>query len=648
MVREMAEMRRYEKIVLASLNAKYIHPCPALYSLRGYAKEYVDQIRICEFTINQHPEEIITQLYRKKPDFLAFSCYIWNIRQTLDISRILHMLLPETPIWMGGPEVSFVEASFLEEHPWITGVMRGEGERVFRMLMDWYVEGRGSLEQIPGILWREDRDERTGGPKPEKAGGCKAARIREGRPFTRADLVEMDELPFLYDDLSVFRNRILYYESSRGCPFTCSYCMSSTTNRIVRFRSLEKVLAELNVFLEAGVPQVKFTDRTFNCNPRRTGAIWKWLMEHDNGVTNFHFEIEANLLEEEQLALLGKMRPGLVQTEIGVQSANPLTLRAVSRNPDVSKVLHCARVLRAAGNMHVHLDLIAGLPYEDYASMRESFREVYQVHPHELQLGFLKLLGGCELQRRSKEYGINASPYAPYEVLSTRWLDHDALLRLKEVERVLEIFYNSGQFTCTIRALETFFPDPLALYEALADDVLSDPKGIPTGSRLALMQQLRTFACRVAPHQEQQWNERTILDLYLRENAKTRPAWAEDPLAHRDALHAFWEKEERTGALFPECAGMHARSLRRMFPMERFTCILPEILEMAGAGPERIREASAGTNGRKEQPSALWVLFDYRRRDPVTGNAKSLFFGENAQGRIFFLVELNKMAYNDA
>ena len=612
-------MKKCENIVLAALNAKYIHPCPAVYSLKEYAREYRDRIRICEFTINQRPEEIIEALYRKKPDLLAFSCYIWNITQTLQICRILHILMPEIPVWLGGPEVSFEDGSFLKEHPFITGVMRGEGEKVFRMLMDHYIRGTLRLDDIPGILWRET-------PQEEWTGN---ERIREGRSFLPGDLVEMDELPFLYEDLTLFQNRIIYYESSRGCPFSCSYCMSSTEKR-VRLRSLDKVFGELAFFMRAGVPQVKFTDRTFNCSPERTRRIWSWLLEHDNGITNFHFEIEANLLDEDLLALLGRMRPGLVQTEIGVQSVNPLTLRAVSRNEDVARILHSAEVIRKNGNMHLHLDLIAGLPYEDYASMRESFRAVYSIHPHELQLGFLKLLKGCGLYRDKEEFGIVSSPFAPYEVLKTRWLSYEDILRLKGVERVLEIYYNSAQYPCTIRALERYFPDPLSLFEELADFCGEKDGTAHSGSRLAQTALLHAFACTLAPEEEKAWNERTVLDLYLRENAKSRPQWAEDPSGMRDQLHSFWEQEERTGNLFPEFRGKRAGTLKRMFHMERFTRICEEAA--LTTGNETAKKAV-----KEGLYPALWLLFDYRHRDPVTGNARTLLLAEVADGRIFSL-----------
>ena len=631
-------MDRNSRIVLAALNAKYIHVCPAIYSLRGFAEEYKDQIQICEFTINQPVDGIIEKLYREKPDFLAFSCYIWNIRQTLDVCGIMRLLFPDIPIWLGGPEVSFAEEDFLREHPSLTGIMRGEGEKVFRSLMEYYVDDKGSLAQIPGILWRERADvpggltcEGTGDPPPYVSGD----RIFRGRAFRDEDLTDMDELPFLYEDTALFRNRIIYYESSRGCPFSCSYCMSSVEKK-VRFRNLEKVLSELAFFMKEKVRQVKFTDRTFNCSHERTMAIWKWLLENDNGVTNFHFEIEASLLTEDELQLLGKMRRGLVQTEIGVQSANADTLRAVCRSPRVEKVFSAAVRIRENRNMHLHLDLIAGLPFEDRESFRRSFQAVYRIHPDELQLGFLKLLRGSGLYRDALRYGIKASPFPPYEVLETAWLGYNDILRLKQVENMLETYYNSGQFTATVRALERFFEDPMSLYEALADYCACHEQDYAGAgkSRMRALELLRGFACETAPGELQQWNERAVLDLYLRENAKTRPSWAPYPEENRAAIRRFWEEEEKTGRLFPAYRGYHARQLARMIHLECFSHIGSELRQLAEESviwvsrpPEKDDEGLCGSSTDMAFPEAgrgkteIWLLFDYARRDPVSGNA---------------------------
>lgn len=595
------------KILLAAVNAKYIHLNLALHSLRQYADRFTDQIEICEFTINQYQENIIQEIYRKKPDLLAFSCYIWNISQVVSVCRTLRILLPDLPIWLGGPEVSFETEEFLEEHPWITGVMRGEGEVTFRRLLERYEQsgalsgsGHADLSGIPGITRRAED----------------GSVIRE-RDLLPEDLPRMDDLPFIYDSLdpSLREHRILYYETSRGCPFSCSYCLSSTEKGI-RYRSLEKVFRELQFFLDAKVPQVKLIDRTFNADAGRAARIWQYILEHDNGVTNFHFELEATILTQEELALLSKMRPGLIQTEIGVQSANPRTLRSVRRNPDISKIREYAAVIRKNRNMHLHLDLIAGLPYEDLDSFRRSFAEVYGMRPNELQLGFLKLLKGSPIRAEAGRFGIEAAPAAPYEVLRTDWLSFDDLLHLKDVEEMLEIYYNSQQFIHSITALEPFFEDPMALYEALAGWHRNHSLSGLQHSRQARYEHLLAFGEALREHLNagsgmgaaagyalcagpdgksspiwEAFRELLTIDMYLRENLKSRPAWMRDLSSDREQIRQFYRREEEERRYLPDYSGFDSQQLNRMTHLEFF--------------PKR----------------GEWILFDYRRRDPLTQNA---------------------------
>ena len=598
------------KILLAAVNAKYIHLNLALHSLRQYAASFTDQIEICEFTINQYQENIIHEIYRKKPDLLAFSCYIWNISQVVSACRTLRVLFPHLPIWLGGPEVSFETEEFLEQHPWITGVMRGEGEVTFKRLLERYEQsgmgsghGHADLAGIPGITRRAED----------------GSVIRE-RDLLPEDLPGMDDLPFIYDTLdpALCEHRILYYETSRGCPFSCSYCLSSTEKGI-RYRSLSKVFRELQFFLDAKVPQVKLIDRTFNADAGRAARIWQYILEHDNGVTNFHCELEATILTKEELALLSKMRPGLIQTEIGVQSANPQTLRSVHRNPDISKIREYADVIRENRNMHLHLDLIAGLPYEDLDSFRRSFAEVYGMRPNELQLGFLKLLKGSPIRAEAERFGIEADPGAPYEVLRTDWLSFDDLLHLKDVEEMLEIYYNSQQFIYSVTALEPFFDDPMALYERLAgwhrDHGLSGLQH----SRQARYEHLLAFAEELREHSGknsgekaaggyaqtagpdgkasriwEEFRELLTIDMYLRENLKSRPAWMRDLSPDREQTRQFYRREEEERRYLPDYADFDSQQLNRMTHLEFF--------------PKR----------------GEWILFDYRRRDPLTQNAGML------------------------
>ncbi|MBQ9123402.1 MAG: B12-binding domain-containing radical SAM protein, partial [Lachnospiraceae bacterium] len=422
------------KFLLTAVNAKYIHSNPAVYSLRGYVGEELSQnVEIAEYTINQNISDILGDIYKKKPDVIGFSCYIWNWTIIQQLVVEIHKLLPNMPIWLGGPEVSFEGKELMERYPMVTGIMVGEGEETFRQLLVYYVnqeemEGKGflsdhlevgGLNQISGLM------------------------LPTGATSARA-LTDLSKVPFLYQDLQPFENRIVYYESSRGCPFRCSYCLSSI-DKTVRLRDVEMVKKELQFFLNQKVPQVKFIDRTFNCNHDHAVAIWKYILEHDNGVTNFHFEIAADLLREEEIALLAQMRPGLVQLEIGVQTTNPKTLEEIKRVMNIDHLEQVVKDLKEGNNIHLHLDLIAGLPYEDYESFGKSFNRVYGMKPEQLQLGFLKVLKGSYMEEMAKEYGLIYGSQPPYEVLYTKCLSYDHVLKLKRIEEMVELYYNSNQ-----------------------------------------------------------------------------------------------------------------------------------------------------------------------------------------------------------
>lgn len=614
----MGENDRFMKVLLTAVNAKYIHSNLAVYSLKAYASRFGEQIEVAEFTINQYGDYILQEIYKKKPDILAFSCYIWNIRLILDVLENVRQVLPETKIWLGGPEVSYDSEQFLAEHPEVTGIMTGEGERPFLALMEYYLEGKGSLDCIPGIVWREGFSENDGnsGPGAGMADGADvpvneestmagvAERLQNGdagngqirRNLSDTEYLPMDEIPFIYENLDRFSNKILYYESSRGCPFSCSYCLSSIDKR-VRFRSLELVQRELQFFLDHRVPQVKFVDRTFNCNHKHALEIWQYILEHDNGVTNFHFEVEADLLTEEELKVLAKMRPGLIQLEIGVQSANEKTLEAVHRRTDFARIAEVVKEISSHHNIHQHLDLIAGLPYENYESFGRSFDMVYGLHPQELQLGFLKVLKGAGMQKDAGEYNIQYRRKPVYEVLSTPWLSYEEILKLKSVEEMLEVYYNSQQFAHTIRALEKVFASPFRLYEALAE--FQERKGQPGNalSRMQRLEGLRAFAHEADPERAVWYDECLILDLYLRENAKTRPAWAEDPALRREVRTAFYKQEEEGRKYLKAYEGCNWKQLSKMTHLEHFTM-----------------EDGA--------PGEHWVLFDYSQRDPLTYDAR--------------------------
>jgi len=429
------------KVLLVAINAKYIHSNPAVYDLRAYAKKHVQlpdlQIDVAEYTINEQLDTILMDIYQKRPDVLAFSVYIWNVSYVESLLPELHKLLPDVPLLLGGPEVSYHAPEVLKKFPFLTGIMVGEGEETFKEIL---MQG---VKALPGLCLPGMREEE----------------------ITVRSCISMDEVPFFYEEfgdepnLGPFAHKILYYETSRGCPFRCSYCLSSI-EKSIRLRSMDLVEKELQFFLDRKVPQVKFIDRTFNVNKEHAMAIWHYIKAHDNGITNFHFEIESSLLDEEELTLLSSLRPGLVQLEIGVQSTNEETLKAVHRKNDFAHLKECMKVLKNAHNMHLHLDLIAGLPYEDLNTFQKSFNDLFSLQPNELQLGFLKVLKGTQIEADTPRFGIISRNEAPYEVLQTNWLSFDDIIELKQVEEILEIYYNSHQFEQSLALVLPLFETP--------------------------------------------------------------------------------------------------------------------------------------------------------------------------------------------
>lgn len=502
------------KILLAACNAKYIHSNLAVYDLKAYSSDYDEHVILREYTINQPKDEILKDIYSSGADVVCFSCYIWNISFVRELIRDLVKILPKTAFWAGGPEVSYDAEKFLTEMPEMTGVMVGEGEKTFHDLLEFYIDGKDSLEEISGIAYRT---------------GDKI--IHNGW----RELMDLSAIPFVYEHLEKFENRIIYYESSRGCPFSCSYCLSSIDKKL-RFRDLELVKKELQFFLDHRVPQVKFVDRTFNCKHEHAMTIWKYILEHDNGVTNFHFEISADLLREEEMELMSQMRPGLIQLEIGVQSTNPETIRAIHRHMDLKKLEHCVNRVHSFRNIHQHLDLIAGLPYEDYDIFHQSFNDVYQMKPDQLQLGFLKVLKGSLMQKEAEGYGIVYKEKEPYEVLSTNWLTYGEVLKLKMVESMVEVYYNSGQFWHTLEYLVPFEKDAFTFYEKLGS--FYEKKGYSeiSHSRMRRYEILLEYLQEETDVPTEVAAQKMLYDLYLREKLKKRPAFAPDQKQYETAV----------------------------------------------------------------------------------------------------------------
>lgn len=564
-------------IILTAVNAKYIHSNLAVYSLRSYAKPYLDEVEIAEYTINQTVDFILMDLYKRKPDILCFSCYIWNIEYVKEIIAEIHKLLPQMPIWLGGPEVSYDAVQFLELYPQVTGIMKGEGEETFLEVLDYYHEKKKDLSAVAGLTYRE------------------GSQIKEN-PWR--SVMDLSKVPFVYQDIDTFVNKIIYYESSRGCPFSCSYCLSSV-DKCLRFRNLALVKKELQFFLDHKIPQVKFVDRTFNCNQKHAMAIWSYIYEHDNGVTNFHFEVAADILTEEEISLLQKMRPGLVQLEIGVQSTNPDTITEIHRKMDFKKVARIVQQINSGENVHQHLDLIAGLPYEGLDSFQKSFDEVYAVRPEQLQLGFLKVLKGSYMAEHQEEYGLIHKEKPPYEVLSTKWLSYDDILVLKSVEEMVETFYNSGQFSNTIEHLEPYFSSAFKMYDQMGRFYEKQGYHKRSHSRIGRYEILLEFIKTAVPKKSLDFfQELLTFDLYLRENVKNRPDFAGDYTVKKEELFHLYDevfpKEEKLASY----AGKHQR---KMIHIEKFRY---DIL-----------------SGRQEEKETL-ILLDYQKRNPLNYQAK--------------------------
>lgn len=582
------------KILLAAINAKYIHSNLAVYSLKAYAEQRLTrqaEITLCEYTINQDREKVLADMYMQKPQLLALSCYIWNITYIKALIPQIKELLPDTDIWLGGPEVSYHAQNLFSELP-ISGIMLGEGEKIFTNLLSCYLNCKES---------GQDKSVLSEQLKNVKGIACPGFQTE---PET---ILAMDELPFVYAGLppKQFENRIVYYESSRGCPFRCAYCLSAIDKQ-VRFRSVSLVKRELKFFLDRQVLQVKFVDRTFNCNKEHAMEIWTYILEHDNGITNFHFEIAADIMTEEELDLIRKMRPGLIQLEIGVQTTNADTIETINRQMDFSRVAAVVQKLQSGRNVHLHLDLIAGLPKEGYLSFQKSFNEVYALRPQQLQLGFLKVLKGTPIEAAVTEAELKYWSEPPYEVLSTKWLGFDKVLRLKEIEEMVEVYYNSGQFLHAMRFLEAYFAAPFALYEALAEYYRIKGYSTLQPSRLRKYEILLEFAEQIEEIQNKTCAEFLTLDLYLREKLKKRPGFSGEQESYKEKMRAFYKREEKSRTYLKEYAGLDYRQLMKLTHMERF-------------------EAIQG----KEQ----FLLFDYRNKDALTAEATLIDITEEMKGK---------------
>ena len=586
------------KVLLVAINAKYIHSNLGIYSLKTYGEKMLKEwglaeeakVSLAEYTINHQMEQILQDIYKRKPDVIGFSCYIWNISYVKMILADIKKVLPDVKIWAGGPEVSYHAEAFLKEEPAVDLVMMGEGEITFAHFLKALLEGE-DLKQVPGLMVRN-------------ADGT----------FTDTgfrQVMDMSQIPFPYAfmDMKELEHRIIYYESSRGCPFSCAYCLSSIDKKL-RFRSLDLVLPELEWFFQAKVPQVKFVDRTFNCKKSHAMAIWQYIRDHDNGVTNFHFEIAADLLDKDELDLLSTMRLGLVQLEIGVQSTNEKTLEAIRRKTDIEEIREITETINSWHNIHQHLDLIAGLPWEDLESFKKSFNDVYEMEPEQLQLGFLKVLKGSYMEELIPTCDLLYSAAPPYEVLCTKWLSYGDVLELKDIEEMTEVHYNSRQFTCTLKELEKEFDTPYEMFSFMAGYYNKNHLFGISHSRIARYEILwkiiqerlgKNGKCETQGKPEnggvseklEQYRDLLMTDLYLRENIKSRPTFARDLSSSKDFVREFFQKEEKTPEYLSGYEGYDSRQMAKM------------------AHLEPLRDGT-------------YLLFVYKKRDPLSYNARTV------------------------
>ena len=579
------------RYILCGINAKYIHTNLAILSLQAYARAKSEkEILIREYTINHYVDDILQDLYETGADVIIFSCYIWNIDFVTELAEEYKKIVPNCSVWVGGPEVSYDSRQFLKDNPAVDLAMRGEGEEVFYQLTEYYDGSLSSIPSLPGIA------------------------IRRGEnlieDYGMAPMMNMDEIPFVYEDFEPFEHKILYYETSRGCPFSCSYCLSSLDKR-VRFRSMSKVKKELDAFLAVGVAQVKFVDRTFNCDIKRAKEIWAYVTSHDNGVTNFHFEISSDILDQECIDLFREMRPGLIQLEIGVQSTNPPTLDAIRRRMDLDKLFLRVDQVHALGNIHQHLDLIAGLPYEDYERFARSFDDVYAHKPDQLQLGFLKVLKGTRMMEESRGYEILYRARSPYEVLSTSWLSYGDIISLKGIEELVEMYYNSGQYTHTLAYVVPMFERPFLFYQSFSHYYRGKGLHKRNHNRMQKYEILRDFL-KSQNMEMPLLDEILLYDLYLRENVKGRPQWAPDISAYKKS----WKEIYRTrrDLIYPDTPeeSYDSRSAANHSHMERFSFDICTF----------VREG-------RYLPGTYDCIFDYTCRNPLNQEARTLCFNIN-------------------
>jgi radical SAM superfamily enzyme YgiQ (UPF0313 family) len=573
------------KTIIVAVNSKYIHSSLAPWYLKASCKNNCGTIKVMEFTINDDPESVLSRIYAEGCDVAAFSCYIWNIIFVLRVAENLKKVLPAIKIVLGGPEVSYDSEQVLKLHPFVDFVISGEGESAFNALLR-FLNGRDQqLSGIKGLSFRED------------------GRIIVSNSFPLEN--NLDLIPSPYDEEMLFcvGNRIVYFESSRGCPFSCSYCISSTFEG-VRYFSMDRVKADLRFLLTAGVRLVKFVDRTFNCNRERAKAIFKFIIDNA-GNTVFHFEVAADLFDEETIEILSMAPKGLIQLEIGIQSTNEASLEAVKRKTNINKVLYYVKRLKELGNIHVHVDLIAGLPSEDYSSFRNSFNDVYNLYPHQLQLGFLKMLKGSAIREECLKYGYKYREYPPYEVLGNEFLSFGEIVKLKRIEEVLERYYNSARFKKSLKyIINGFFASPFDFFEELSFFYLNEG----CFERSISSRELYTILIKFIGESNKKI-DLTILkellkfDFLVSDNTNNLPLGIER--TYKDSFKTkcfeFLKSEDNIAKFLPQFCGEPPKKVYNRVHFELFTYDIAE-------------------NDETPPKKDTVILFNYSEKDRVTGH----------------------------
>lgn len=524
------------RVLLAAVNAKYIHTSLSVRSLKAYVRDY--DVDFMEFTINENPGEVLKRIYSYGADIVAFSCYIWNIGFILRIAGSLKKIAPDIKIIFGGPEVSFDSEMYMDKYRFIDAVIRGEGEETFCDLLK-----KGF--HIDGVTYRDEDG--------------KIVRMKD-----RGPICDLNKIPFPYTKKDIYenRNKLIYYESSRGCPFSCSYCLSSTVHN-VRFRNIETVKRELKAFIDQGCRIIKFVDRTFNADRKRAAELVEFLI-HEGKTTQFHFEISADLINDEMIRLFRSAPKNMFLLEIGVQSTNEKTISEIDRKTDFERISSAVQALK--GSVHMHLDLIAGLPYENYESFTRSFNDVMELEPDVLQLGFLKLLRGTKIRDLKDKHGYIFEDDPPYEVLGNKYISYGELLKLKNIEYVLDRYYNSEIFQNSIRYLIKRYDSPYEMFESLAG--FFEERGLfGIGiSQSGLFGYLAEFCG------DELFRDYLKLDYFINTNNPSTPSWSNESF-DRALLRKRFDilTEEFIKTQLPEYSDMPVKEIIKKISIERFS-----------------------------------------------------------------------------